>query len=75
MKCSFVLLAGLLTISCASKSSINANSANRSALYDPPTVTMRPGVVYGFVEGEITGANQKWHSDYSYRRAVIIGSK
>ena len=70
-----VLLAAPLLTNCGLSGSPNAASANRSALYDPPTVTMRPGIVYGFVEGELIGAGQKWHSDYSYRRAVIIGSK
>ncbi len=49
--------------------------ANHSALYDPPTVTMIDGTVYNFKEGCLTGSGQRWHSDYSYRRAVIIGSK
>lgn len=75
MKFSSVLLAGLLMTSCASKCSTYASAANHSALYDPPTITLRPGTVYGFVEGELTGAGQRWHSDYSYRRAIIIGTK
>ena len=64
--------------SCASNAwqadSAAAAAANKSALYDPPTVTMTEGTVYTFKEGTLTGAGQKWHSDYSYRRAVIIGT-
>jgi hypothetical protein len=48
---------------------------NRSALYDPPTITLIDGKNYEFAEGVLTGANQKFHSDYSYQRAVIIGNK
>jgi len=70
-----VPLVALLLTSCGSSGLPSAASANRSALYDPPTVTMVDGTVYSFKEGYLTGAGQKWHSDYSYRRAVIIGSK
>lgn len=77
MKSTLWLLTALLLQSCASNASRNASnaSANDSALYDPPTVTLVPGVVYPFSEGTLTGTGQKFHSDYSYRRAVIIGSK
>lgn len=51
------------------------DSANHSALYDPPLVTLRTGTVYEFAEGPLTGSGQKFHSDYAFRRAVIIGSK
>ena len=70
------LMAALLP-SCSlsgSPSSTNA-SANSSALYDPPTVTLSPRVPYPFLEGTLMGAGQKFHSDYSYRRAVIIGDQ
>ena len=46
---------------------------NRSALYDPPTVTLIEGAEYQFKEGVFVGDGQKFHSDYSYRRAIIIG--
>lgn len=63
---------------CASSvwpaASAPAAAANKSALYDPPTVTMTKGTVYQFEEGTLTGAGQKWHSDYSYRRAIMIGT-
>jgi hypothetical protein len=54
----------------------NASSANASALYDPPTVTLIEGQTYQFKEGVLVGRkDHKFHSDYSYRRAVIIGEK
>ena len=50
------------------------NDLNESALYDPPTVTLIEGFKYPFVEGPLVGRkNNRWHSDYSYRRAIIIG--
>ena len=49
--------------------------SNESALYDPVTVTLKPSVRYQFVEGELEGRGQKFHSQYSYERAVIIGNK
>jgi len=48
--------------------------ANASALYDPPTVTLKPSTTYDFVEGLLEGRGQKFHSDHSYRRAIIIGN-
>ena len=63
-------------VSCSSNELPNASSANASALYDPPTVTLIEGEVYKFKEGTLVGRkNHKFHSDYSYRRAVIIGEK
>ena len=61
----------LLLPSCASKGSRDA--LNKSALYDPPTVTLISGVEYQFNEGVLVGSGQKFHSDYSYQRAIIIG--
>jgi len=52
----------------------NSVSLNRSALYDPPTVTLVEGQEYSFKEGTLVGSGQKFHSDYSYQRAVIIGN-
>ena len=57
--------------SCALKDSLDA--LNASAMYDPPTVTLIKGFKYPFVGGTLMGNGQKFHSDYSYRRAVIIG--
>ena len=61
----------VLLQSCALKDS--QRDLNESALYDPPTVTLIDGVTYPFAEGTLQGRGQKFHSDYSYRRAVIIG--
>lgn len=71
------LPAAALLTSCASNDSPSASqaAANRSALYDPPTVTLRPGGLYEFLEGTLVGTGQRFHSDYSYRRAIIIGAK
>jgi hypothetical protein len=73
MKLIALLLMAALLQSCAWKDS--ARDSNESALYDPPTVTLIEGVKYQFKEGVLEGRGQKWHSDYSYRRAIIIGSK
>ena len=70
------VLSVMLTASCSWSGSQNASSANASALYDPPTVTLVEGGVYTFKEGTLVGRkDHKFHSDYSYRRAVIIGEK
>ena len=54
----------------------NASSVSASALYDPPTITLKEGEVYSFKEGTLVGReDHKFHSDYSYRRAIIIGEK
>ena len=66
-----LLLMALLLPSCVSSGSQDA--LNRSALYDPPTVTLIEGAEYQFKEGVFVGDGQKFHSDYSYRRAIIIG--
>ena len=57
--------------SCGLKGSRRA--LNESAMYDPPTVTLIEGFKYPFVEGTLMGRGQKFHSDYSYRRAIVIG--
>jgi hypothetical protein len=63
----------LLFQSCALKDS--QSDLNKSALYDPPTLTLIEGREYQFVEGRLVGRkNHKWHSDYSYRRAIVIGT-
>ena len=71
------LLVVMLLQSCGLSGWVNESnaSANRSALYDPPTVTLRKDQLYQFEEGQFLGNLQKFHSDYSYRRAIIIGSK
>jgi hypothetical protein len=71
----WLLLATLLQ-SCGLNDSLNAKkeSLNESALYDPPTITLLPDVKYTFVEGSLVGRDQKFHSDWSYRRAIIVGN-
>ena len=67
----------LVTLSACSKwnESQSALSGNNSALYDPPVITLKEGVTYDFHEGSLVGrANHKFFSEYSFRRAVIIGS-
>ena len=65
-----------LIASCSWNGSPSASTANESALYDPPTITLNEGQTYQFKEGVLVGRkNHKFHSDYSYRRAVIIGEK
>ena len=61
----------VLLQSCVSN--VWENDLNESALYDPPTVTLIDGKNYQFEEGNLPGRGQKFHSDYSYRRAIIIG--
>jgi len=66
-----LLLTAVLLPSCALNDSLRG--LNESALYDPPTVTLINGQFYQFQEGILPGRGQKFHSDYSYRRAIIIG--
>lgn len=73
IKSTISLLTALLLPSCASRGYRDASALNRSALYDPPTVTLIEGAEYQFKEGIFVGSGQKFHSDYSYRRAIIIG--
>lgn len=78
MKLTALLLSVILLPSCGLIDYINATSArgaNMSALLDPPTVTLKPFVNYEFAEGVLKGRGQKFHSDYSYRRAIVIGNE
>ena len=75
MKWISLLLMVLLLQSCGWSVCRKDERLNSSALYDPPTVTLLPDKVYLFQEGTLSGRGQKFHSDYSYRRAIIIGSK
>lgn len=68
-----LLLTVPLLQSCGSNDWRSDSSLNESALLDPPTVTLVDGVTYQFGEGQLKGRGQKFHSDYSYRRAIIIG--
>lgn len=67
------LLTVLLLPSCALRDWAYEYDLNGSALFDPPTVTLINGEPYRFKEGVLAGRGQKFHSDYSYRRAIIIG--
>jgi len=70
------LLLALPLTSCSWSGSGNASSVSESALYDPPTITLKEGKLYEFKEGMLVGReDHKFHSAYSYRRAVIIGEK
>ena len=66
----------VLLQSCGWSGLLNDSTANSSAMYDPPTITLVEGETYQFCEGSLVGReDHKFHSDYSYRRAIIIGSK
>ena len=69
------LLMVVLLQSCGLKGYRKDSDLRLSALYDPPTVTLKPNKVYQFEEGTLSGRGQKFHSDYSYRRAIVIGSQ
>ena len=68
-----LLLMAVLLPSCNLSDLAGDSSLNESAIYDPPTITLIKGYDYPFVEGNLMGRGQKFHSDYSYRRAIIIG--
>ena len=73
------LIALLLTVAllpnCALNDLVGDSALNESAIYDPPTVTLIKGYDYPFKEGNLMGRGQKFHSDFSYRRAIIIGNQ
>ena len=69
---SILLLLAFVLPSCQGVSKGDA-MLNRSALYDPPMVTLEKGTVYRFKEGDITGTGQIFHSDYSYATAFLLG--
>lgn len=73
MKLIALLLTGALLPSCALRDLAGDSSLNESNLYDPATITLIKGYDYPFKEGNLMGRGQKFHSDYSYRRAIIIG--
>jgi len=75
MKLIPLLLTVLLLQSCVSKDLLPDLPVNESALYDPETIHLLEGVEYNFAEGTLIGRGQRFHNDYSYRRAVIIGEK
>ena len=62
--------------SCGLRSSQSEENAliNRSALYDPPVVTLSKGEAYQFAEGVYTPTEDaKFYSQYQYLRALTIG--
>lgn len=63
----------MVLASCGSSDSRNA--LNESALYDPDHITLKEGTYYSFEEGVLVGRLQKFHSQFSYQRAIIVGSK
>ena len=67
------LLMVALLPSCGLNDLVGDSALNESAIYDPPTITLIKGYDYPFTEGNLMGRGQKFHSDYSYRRAIIIG--
>ena len=67
------LLMVALLPSCGLNDLVGDSSLNESAIYDPPTITLIKGYDYPFTEGNLMGRGQKFHSDFSYRRAIIIG--
>ena len=69
-----LLLTVVLLPSCKLRDLVGDSSLNESAIYDPPTITLIKGYDYPFVEGNLMGRGQKFHSDFSYRRAIIIGN-
>ena len=69
-----LLLVALLP-SCGLSGFQDDSDLNKSATLDPPTVTLIEGRIYQFNEGQLAGRGQKFHSDYSYRRAIIIGNE
>ena len=73
MKLTALLLMVALLPSCGLNDLVGDSSLNESAIYDPPTVTLIKGYDYPFKEGNLMGRGQKFHSDFSYRRAIIIG--
>ena len=74
MKLIALLLTVALLPNCALNDLVGDSALNESAIYDPPTVTLIQGYDYPFKEGNLMGRGQKFHSDFSYRRAIIIGN-
>ena len=73
MKLIALLLTVALLPSCALNDLVGDSALNESAIYDPPTITLIQGYDYPFKEGNLMGRGQKFHRDFSYRRAIIIG--
>ena len=73
MKLIVSLLSVMALVSCVSN--VSRKDLSESALYDPDHITLKEGVSYEFEEGVLIGHLQKFHSQYSYQRAIIIGNK
>ena len=77
MKMKYFVLVTLAILLASCKSSGlpkgSAERLNSSALYDPPTITLVDGQLYHFEEGSLAGRGQKFHSHYSYLRALTVG--
>ncbi len=64
-----MLISGLPSCQTAS----SAAALNRSALHDPPMITLAKGTLYHFSSGDVTGDGQTYHSDYTYQLAFLLG--
>jgi hypothetical protein len=42
-------------------------------LYDPPLITLKPGVTYSFKEGDLLGRGQSFMSGYTYFQHALLG--
>lgn len=73
MRLTVWLLSATALASCASSDS--AKGLNASALYDPPRITLKEGVTYDLQEGQLIGHAQHFYSQFTYSRAIIIGTK
>ena len=75
MKLLSTLIGAGLLMSCGPSKSQKERSerVNSSALYDPPSVTLKEGVKYEFSEGILMGRGQRFHSHFRYLRAITIG--
>ena len=75
MKFGFLAALVMLFPSCAWMPWVKGKdeSLNVSALYDPHAVTLLDGVTYQFKEGKLDGRGQKFHSEFSYQQALVIG--
>lgn len=67
-----LIICGLNSCRVASKQDA---MLNRSALYDPPMVSLIEGQTYHFAEGDLKGTGQYYHSDYSFQNAFLLGLK
>jgi hypothetical protein len=65
----------LVMVLASCGSSVSRRGLNESALYDPDHITLKEGEYYTFEEGVLVGRLQKFHSQFSYQRAIIVGNK